>query len=100
MPAPGGPEGRPTEPPRASQGPPNASANSSAQVGDRKARPPAGPSPRMPVPMLAFGGNPQFSEKDLEKAQLPPPPEENAQLDTLLRLDAHDQTVSPPGATG
>ena len=89
MPAPDGPEGRPTEPPRASPASRDRTKARASQpdtkAGDRKARPRGGPSPGAPMPMLAFGGNPQFSEKDLEKAKLPPPPEEDAQLDTLLR---------------
>ncbi|MDX2149216.1 MAG: efflux RND transporter periplasmic adaptor subunit [Bryobacteraceae bacterium] len=36
--------------------------------------------------MMAFGGAPGgFSQKDLENAKLPPPPEEDSQLDVLLR---------------
>jgi len=34
---------------------------------------------------FGFGSSQQFSEKDLENAQLPPPPEANSQLEILLR---------------
>jgi len=34
---------------------------------------------------FGMGATQQFSEKDLENAQLPPPPEENSQLEVLLR---------------
>jgi hypothetical protein len=32
-----------------------------------------------------MGGSQQFTEKDLENAKLPPPPEEESQLEVLLR---------------
>lgn len=35
--------------------------------------------------MMFAGPAPQFSEKDLANAQLPPPPEEDTQLEVLLR---------------
>lgn len=38
--------------------------------------------PGMP---MGFGGGSQFSEKELAGAKLPPPPEEDSQLDVLLR---------------
>lgn len=49
---------------------------------------PAGPGavrmpPGMPVP--AMGSFQQFSAKDVEQADLPPPPEEDSQFDVLLR---------------
>jgi multidrug efflux pump subunit AcrA (membrane-fusion protein) len=44
----------------------------------------AGGAPMMMPMMGGFGGQ-QFSEKDLESAQLPPPPEENSDLNVLLR---------------
>jgi len=34
---------------------------------------------------FGFGGPQQFTEKDLENAKLPPPPEEESQLEVLLR---------------
>ncbi|MCS7314407.1 MAG: efflux RND transporter periplasmic adaptor subunit [Bryobacterales bacterium] len=34
---------------------------------------------------FGLGSSQQFSEKDLESAKLPPPPEENSQLEVLLR---------------
>lgn len=34
---------------------------------------------------FGLGSSQQFSEKDLENAKLPPPPEENSQLEVLLR---------------
>jgi HlyD family secretion protein len=59
------------------------------KAGDRGAAPrPRGAGaggPGMPMPVFAMGSPTQFSEKDLEKAQLPPPPEEDTQLDVLLR---------------
>jgi len=36
-------------------------------------------------PAMGMGGGQQFSAKDLENAKLPPPPEEDSQLDVLLR---------------
>jgi hypothetical protein len=38
----------------------------------------------MGMPM-GFGGGQQFSDKELESAKLPPPPEEDSQIDVLLR---------------
>jgi multidrug efflux pump subunit AcrA (membrane-fusion protein) len=35
--------------------------------------------------MAGFGAGQQFSEKDLAAAKLPPPPEEDSQLEVLLR---------------
>ena len=35
--------------------------------------------------MMGMGGSGQFSAKDLENAQLPPPPEESNSMDILLR---------------
>jgi hypothetical protein len=37
------------------------------------------------APAFAFGTGTQFSEKDLESAKLPPAPEEDSQLEVLLR---------------
>jgi hypothetical protein len=37
------------------------------------------------APAFAMGGGQQFSQRDLETAKLPPPPEESSQLDVLLR---------------
>lgn len=34
---------------------------------------------------MGFGGGQQFSEKELANAKLPPPPEEDSNLDVLLR---------------
>jgi hypothetical protein len=34
---------------------------------------------------FGFGGPQQFTDKDLENARLPPPPEEESQLEVLLR---------------
>ncbi len=34
---------------------------------------------------FGMGSSPQFSDKDLENAKLPPPPEEDSQLEVLLR---------------
>jgi hypothetical protein len=36
-------------------------------------------------PGFGMGGSQQFTEKDLENAKLPPPPEEESQLEVLLR---------------
>lgn len=36
-------------------------------------------------PPMIFTGTPQFSEKELANAKLPPPPEEDTQFDVLLR---------------
>lgn len=44
----------------------------------------SGAAPMMMPMMGGFGGQ-QFSEKDLQNAQLPPPPEEDSGLDVLLR---------------
>jgi hypothetical protein len=45
---------------------------------------PSGGSMAMPM-AFPMGGGQQFSEKDLENAKLPEPPEEGSQLDVLLR---------------
>jgi biotin carboxyl carrier protein len=44
----------------------------------------SGGSPQMPAG-FGFGGPRQFSDQDLEIAKLPAPPEEDSQLDVLLR---------------
>jgi hypothetical protein len=36
-------------------------------------------------PMMAFASRPKYTEKDMENAKLPPPPEEDTQFDVLLR---------------
>ncbi len=36
-------------------------------------------------PRMGFGASSQFTDKDLENAKLPPPPEEESQLEVLLR---------------
>lgn len=63
----------------------------------RGSRPDAGPGagpagqglltagPGGPAPAMTFAGGSRYSEKDLERAQLPPPPEEDTQFDVLLR---------------
>ena len=35
--------------------------------------------------MMGFGGGQRFNQSDLDNAKLPPPPEEDNQLDVLLR---------------
>jgi multidrug resistance efflux pump len=44
-----------------------------------------GPAGEGGPPRLGFGSSPQFTDKDLENAKLPPPPEEESQLEVLLR---------------
>jgi HlyD family secretion protein len=53
-----------------------------APVGGRRGGP-GGPGAAMP--MMGFGGGQRFNQADLDNAKLPPPPEEDNQLDVLLR---------------
>lgn len=55
-----------------------------ADRGDRGGRGGAGQGGPGGQPMFGFGGA-QFNAKDLENAELPPPPEEDSKLDVLLR---------------
>lgn len=67
--------------------PPAGAAPGGMQVGFDRPGAAAGPdgsaAPGQPA-MLSTGSG-QFNEKDLQNAQLPPPPEEESQLDVLLR---------------
>ncbi len=58
--------------------------------GSRRGGEPAGGPGALPgfpdlPPGFGMGSSQQFSEKDLENAKLPPPPEQNSQLEVLLR---------------
>jgi hypothetical protein len=44
-----------------------------------------GPPGGAQMPIMGFSAPRQFSDKDLENAKLPPPPEEDSQLEVLLR---------------
>ncbi|MEK7404244.1 MAG: efflux RND transporter periplasmic adaptor subunit [Acidobacteriota bacterium] len=63
-----------------------AQAGEGRQRGERRgeAGGPGGPGGGLPFG-FGMGGAQQFTEKDLENAKLPPPPEEESQLEVLLR---------------
>ncbi len=46
---------------------------------------PGGGAQGLPQMPMGFGGAQQFSDADIENAKLPPPPEEESQLEVLLR---------------
>jgi hypothetical protein len=81
--APSGPSGtdaaKPGEAPGGAAGAAGGRAEGAARGGGRR----GGAGGEMP--MLGMGSTSQFSEKDLADAKLPPPPEEDTQLDVLLR---------------
>jgi len=56
-----------------------------AESGRPAAGPGAGGAPAMPFPFLSTAGGQQFNAEELVNAKLPPPPEEESQLEVLLR---------------
>jgi hypothetical protein len=62
-----------------------APAAGAAQPGERRRRSGGEGASGGGMSMLGMGSRPQFTEKEMANAKLPPPPEEESQLDVLLR---------------
>jgi hypothetical protein len=65
--------------------PADAGAPRSGQDSPRVLVTAGGPGAPGGAPMMAFASRPKYTEKDMENAKLPPPPEEDTQFDVLLR---------------
>ncbi|HWR51541.1 MAG TPA: hypothetical protein VN428_10565, partial [Bryobacteraceae bacterium] len=70
--------------PGATGGAPGSAGQGGPRVGFSRPGGEPGATPMM-MPFTGGFGSQQFSEKDLENAKLPPPPEENSDLNVLLR---------------